>query len=169
MCPLRRYKQRENLTPWMVADIYREMRYRDRLAKLFRATRSNESLCALRRQRNIVNSRIDTAKKNYIQRILNENSKNPKKFWKIINELLNGRRTSNEYAQFIDPTTNEPIQFGAEAEFLNSYFCNIIDRLYIDENIDVNHYQQIDSDLDELYGHIESTLDLTDDLITVGE
>ena len=169
MCPLRRYKQRENLTPWMVADIYREMRYRDRLAKLFRATRSNESLCALRRQRNIVNSRIDTAKKNYIQRILNENSKNPKKFWKIINELLNGRRTSNEYAQFIDPTTNEPIQFGAEAEFLNSYFCNIIDRLDIDENIDVNHYQQIDSDLDELYGHIESTLDLTDDLVTVGE
>ena len=29
MCPMRRYRQLEILTPWMVADIYREIRVRE--------------------------------------------------------------------------------------------------------------------------------------------
>ena len=98
MCPIRRYKQLEHLTPWMEADIYREMRYRE-----------------IRRQRNVVNSKIEIAKKNYITRILNENNKNPRKFWKLVNELLNGKRSATEYAQFFDPTTNVKIPFGDEA------------------------------------------------------
>ena len=98
MCPIRRYKQLEHLTPWMEEDIYREMGYREK-----------------RRQRNVVNSKIEIAKKNYIIRILNENNKNPRKFWKLVNELLNGKRSATEYAQFFDPTTNVKIPFGDEA------------------------------------------------------
>ena len=116
MCPVRRYKQREKLTPWMVADIYRQIRLRDKLARVFRYTRSNESLCKLRRQRNIVNSAIEAAKRDYIHRILHENTKSPKKFWKLINDLLKGQNSSNEYAQFIDPSTNTPVPLGHEAD-----------------------------------------------------
>ena len=154
MCPIRRYKQREILTPWMVADIYREIRIRERILVVFR-TRSNESLCALRRQRNIVNSKIETAKKNYIHKIMNENNKNPRKFWKVINELLNGKKTATEYPQFIDPVTKVHIPFGNEAHFLNSYFCNIIDRLDLDSNITLDEYRLIETDLNKMYGHTE--------------
>ena len=169
MCPVRRFKQREFLTPWMYADIFREMRFRDRLVKNFRQTRTNYSLCALRRQRNIVNSKIETAKKNYIQRILNENVKNPRKFWKLVNELLHGRKCGDDHAQFIDPSTNDTIPFGSEAEFLNSYFCNIIDHLGLDDNVDNNHYRRVEQDLNDIYGQIDSHFELVNDLITVGE
>ena len=169
MCPIRRFKQREKLTPWMDASIYRDMRFRDILCKLFRRTRSNESLCGLRRQRNIVNSRVESAKKAYIYKILQENNKNPRKFWKLVNELLNGRRSTVEHAQFVDPHSNVNVPPGDEAEFLNNYFCNITDRLGIDTNVYPEQLQLIEMDLNELYGHIDTTFDLTDDLITVDE
>ena len=170
---------------------------------------SNKSLCALRRQRNMVNSKIETAKKNYIYKILNENSKNPRKFWKLVNELLNGKKTSTEYVQFIDPVTNDPISQGREATFMNSFFlsyrisnndikttrlaffvdvallkfirrfelhsfffrdfCNITERLGLDNPIDHDEYHRIDIDLDELYGHIETNFDLVNDLVTTAE
>ena len=150
MCPIRRFKQRETLTPWMVVDIYREIRLRDRLVIIFKQARTHQSLCALRRQRTIANSKIETAKKNYIQRILNENVTNQWEFGKLINEHLNGKKFANEYAQLIDPNTNDRFPFGDEAEFLNSYFCYITDRLGLDENIVQEQYRRIESDLSDL-------------------
>ena len=100
---------------------------------------------------------------------MNENVKNPRKFWKLLNELLNGRKCDNEYAQFIDPSTNDHILFGGETEFLNSYFCNIIDRLGLDDNVGNIQYQRVELDLNDLYGQIDSHFDLADDSITVGE
>ena len=85
MCPYRRYKQREVLTPWMHAGIYSAIRTRNEMVKIFNYTRSNESLIRLRRQRNIVNSMIEVAKKDYINRTLHQNSRNSKKFWRMIN------------------------------------------------------------------------------------
>ena len=120
-------------------------------------------------QRNIVNSKIETAKKEYIRKVLNENTKNPRKFWKIINQLLKGSGLPNETAQFINPVNSEPVPFGDEADFLNNYFCNIVDRLDLDNNFDNTMSQNIDTDLEGMYGHIVNTFDICDDLITSGE
>ena len=53
--------------------------------------------------------------------------------------------------QFIDPNSNDHSPFGAEAEFLNSYFCNIIDQLGLDDNVDNAQYHHIELDLSDLY------------------
>ena len=66
MCPVKRYKQRQHITSWMNADIYRAIRLRDRLVKTFRLTRTNQDLIRMRQQRNKVNSLIEKAKKDYI-------------------------------------------------------------------------------------------------------
>ena len=53
--------------------------------------------------------------------------------------------------------------------FLNSYFCNITDRLGLDNHIDPFSYPKIDSDINDMYGHLESTFDLTEFPITPDE
>ena len=86
-----------------------------------------------------------------------------------MNELLHGKKNTAQYAQFVDPVTNDLIPFGDEAEFMNSYFCNIFDRLGLDKDIDQDEYRHINSDLDGLYGHIDTNFDLVDELVTTGE
>ena len=77
----------------------------------------------MRRQRNKVNGLIECAKRNYILNALRMNSKNPKKFWRIINGMLKGTSSIGQTVQFIDPDTNVPIPEGSQPDYLNSYFC----------------------------------------------
>ena len=83
MCPFRKYRQREHITPWLTAEIYKAMRERDTFMKLFKQTGHEGYLSMARRYRNHVNGMIRKAKSNYIQRQLNINEKNSKKFWRV--------------------------------------------------------------------------------------
>ena len=79
MCPYKRYKQREVLKPWLNADIYREIRYRDKCMKLFRITGHQCYFRLACQARNRVNGMVDRAKSCYFKNVLNDNSKNPNK------------------------------------------------------------------------------------------
>ena len=70
MCPLKNYRQSAIITPWITADIYRAMRYRDRLIALYKATSNSHYLTLAKQQRNVVNSMVESAKKLYISSIL---------------------------------------------------------------------------------------------------
>ena len=52
MCPFRKFKQREKITPWLTPDIYRAMRSRDRYISLFRVTGCQQYLTMARKSRN---------------------------------------------------------------------------------------------------------------------
>ena len=165
MCPYRRYRHREKITPWMHAAIYREIRVRTEMVKIFNYTRTNYSLTRLRRQRNVVNSMIDTAKRDYVNRMLHQNSRNPKKFWRIINHMLKGFSNKVESIQLIDNNVNVP--HGEEATFLNGYFCNISDRLGLSNDLVIE--ETINEDLNNMYGIIDNVFDLTEDEILAPE
>ena len=167
MCPFRRYRQREFPTPWMTPDIYTEIRLRARFVKLFNRFRSNNFLILLRRQRNKVNSLIDNAKRDYIINSLHQNSKNPKKFWRIVNNMLKGSSEKSHTVQFIDPDSNDPMPDGFQADFLNSYFCNISKRLGLSDSPLIA--PEMDDDLHNMYGHIDSEFELLDDEILSAE
>ena len=83
MCPLKRYKQRENPTPWINADIYKAMRYRDSLVNLFKATQNSLYMTLVRHQRNIVNSLTESAKRTFIMTTLRNNISVPKSLRKL--------------------------------------------------------------------------------------
>ena len=167
MCPYRRYKQRKFPSPWLTAEIYREIRNRSRIVKLFNYTRLNHHLILMRRQRNKVNSLIESAKRNYIINSLRQNTRNPKKFWRIINDMLKGTSTVCQTVQFIDPDTNDSIPEGTQADYLNSYYCNIAHRLGLsnDPNID----PETVNDLQGMYGDVGNNFDLSEDEILVPE
>ena len=136
MCPFKRYKQREQVTPWLTPEIYRLMRERDQFIKLFKVTRLQDHLFQARRYRNMVNSLISKAKGNYIKGQLNQNSKNPKKFWRIIKNIIAPSTDTTASTRFKDQQTGEYVEIGSEADFLNNYYINIVRNLNIPPNVD---------------------------------
>ena len=164
MCPYKRYKQRENLTPWVSAEIYRSMRYHDSLINLYKATKDSLYLTLAKRQRNVVNSMIETAKRQYISTTLNNNSSCPKKFWRQINVLLKGENSNINQTNLIDPVTNLDVPKGNEANFLNEYFCNISQRLGLDLNNDLGYRNNNHLDV---YAMMDSVFNILDDPPTI--
>ena len=65
---------------------------------------------------------------------LNQNSRKPKKFWRIIKDLISPKGDITAMARFIDPITNVYVEQGSEANFLNNYFINIVQNLNIPTN-----------------------------------
>ena len=89
-----------------------------------------------RQFRNIVNSliMICEAKGDYIKLQPNQNSRKPKKFWRIIKDLISPKGDITAMAKFIDPITNVYVEQGSEANVLNNYFINIVRNLNIPTN-----------------------------------
>ena len=69
MCPFKRYKQCEKVTPWLTAEIYCAMRQRDVYIRLFRATGCQQYLQFSRTARNKLNQMIRRAKSAFIKKI----------------------------------------------------------------------------------------------------
>ena len=92
--------------------------------------------------RNIVDSLICKANGNYVRQKLQQNSRNPKEFWRIIKDLTNPRIDVTATARFIDQTTNQYVEIGRQPDFLNNYFINIVQNLNIlpDDNTVHNVY-----------------------------
>ena len=67
MCPIKRFKQKAKITPWLSADIYRAMRKRDNFISLFKATGNQYYLIMARRHRNKVNQMVSSAKSIFIK------------------------------------------------------------------------------------------------------
>ena len=166
MCPLKKYRQRESITPWITPEIYRNIRYRNSLVNLYNITKNNLYLNLMRQQRNVVNSMIDSAKKAYISTLLDNNSTCPKKFWKLINQFLKGNHGVTIRPKFVDPDNSTEVPMGDEAEFLNNYFCNISQRLGFNPNDQVTYSN---NDYLNIYDNIDNIFDLSADPILVDE
>ena len=166
MCPYKKVLSRKNRPLWINQDIFRAIRERKRLLKLYRITGNNNTFRSLCILRNRVNSMIDRAKSKYIKDKLYLNSKNPKKFWQTINALIKGNIEVNiGNFTFTDPATGLPVPKDHVPEYLNQYFANIAESTRGNEstidknlgNIYMHDYPGFDfrpPTTDELYVHI---------------
>ena len=146
MCSFKRYRQREKVTPWLTAVVYRAMRDRDRYVSLFRVTGSQYYLPLMRSSRNKVNQLVHSAKATFIRNQLNLNSNNPKKFWRVVDGLINPAKRTSFTTRFYDSSKNEYVPSGSESEFLNEYCVNIVKNLGIEKsNEDCNNVCDVDT------------------------
>ena len=166
MCPYKKYRQRETVTPWITADIYCNIRYRDSLVNLYMITKNDLYLTLMRQQRNIVNSMIESAKKVYISQLLDNNARNPKRFWKHINQFLKGDYSSYHVPNFKDPNDGSTVPSGQEPAFLDEFFCNISTRLGFGRNDNIDF---TDNNYMDTYDRIDDMFDLYADPPTIGE
>ena len=131
MCPLKRYKQREVVKPWLTPEIYRAIRSREQSIKVFQSTGCQHYYKLACTLRNRINVMIDQAKANYFKNVLHTNSKNPKKFWRILKNFTDNNPDRNVSSNFIDPVSKMDIPSHETPDFLNAYFVNIVERLNI--------------------------------------
>ena len=129
MCPYKRIVSRKKVTPWITPEIYTASREKKRLIKAYRVSKDSAILCQARIQRNIVNGLIEKAKTEFILNSLNSNAKKPKKFWRIINSLID-EQDSVDITSYIfrDIITHDPISKEDTPDFLNSFFVEIAER-----------------------------------------
>ena len=86
--PLMSKKTRGKQTPWMSGQIKKVMYQRDNQLKKAKLSNRDEDWKLYRSLRNQVTAQIRKAKCNYNKKLIQDNSDNPKTFWKTINKIL---------------------------------------------------------------------------------
>ena len=149
MCPYKKVVTRKKNTPWLTTEIYRAIREKKILIKDYKKKRDSEILRSARTQRNKVNSLVNKAKTDYILRSLQINIKKPKKFWKVIKELIDGDECVDITSYFFkDPLTGSYIVKDETPDFLNHFFANIAERTRPRPN---NHIERITDCYEDVY------------------
>ena len=88
MCPYKTIHVRKVPTPWITPDIYKMIKEKRDLVKTYKTYSQQDILKQLRILRNKLNTRIDKAKASYIENKLHLYGKHPKRFWRIINDMI---------------------------------------------------------------------------------
>ena len=129
MCPLKKIFVRKRQPPWIDGFIFKLIRDRERLSRLFRNTGDSDVLREFKIVRNKVTESIRKARSVYINLALTRNKNDPRKFWRMVNSLYNNTATSTYDGSFVDPMTGIDIPSQAIPSFLNDYFATIGTRL----------------------------------------
>ena len=125
MCPLKKMFVSKKQPPWLTKDIYRMIRDRERLSRLFRNTGDSDVLRRFKIVRNKVTQSIRDARSAYINLSLVRNKNNPRKFWRIITGICQSSDHVEYDGDFIDPLTGIMVPLDNVSMFLNGYFANI--------------------------------------------
>ena len=74
-------------SPWITAELTKEMNIRDQFLRKARKTNKTDDWSAYKRKRNYIKNEIQRSKRNYYKLKLEENARKPDRFWKIIKEI----------------------------------------------------------------------------------
>ena len=128
-CPLKTFRSKENSPAWISHDIITLSKDRDTAWVKARSTNNADDWEIARRLRNWSNNAIKAAKADYIQGQLEENKKDPKKFWRSIKQVL-----SDNITGLIDikgPLNNESLPKNQQAQVINDFFTGIGEKLAV--------------------------------------
>ena len=109
--------------------------------------------------RNIVNGTISRAKADYIKNQLRINQRIPKKFWRIIHNIIAPKTDIISGNWFFDQTVNDFVNVSDEPNFLNRFLVDIVANLEI---------LQSDNLCENIYD-VQNSFCFTDDMPTVPE
>ena len=74
--------------PWMTPDLKQQMAERDRLQRRHRTSKLTAHKAEYNRKRNIVNSNVKKAKKDYFKNLLSNSTQDPDNFWTNLKKIF---------------------------------------------------------------------------------
>ena len=134
IAPVKTFKFRNSKPGWLSNDLIEMMRDRDLALKRARKSKNIEVKKHARSIRNLVNHYIKQARSEYLKEQLENLKDKPKKFWNIINDIINPNNKSNTFKLTDDQGIC--MEDHEAAETINNYFANIGKNLA--ENIVLN-------------------------------
>ena len=123
IAPVKVFKFRNTKPGWLSNDLLEMMHDRDVALKRARKSRNPEEKRHARSMRYLVNHYIKQARSEYLKEQLENLKDKPKKFWNILNDIINPNNKSNTFKL----TDDQGICMGDSeaAETINNYFANI--------------------------------------------
>ena len=129
MCPMKIFRIASSKSPWISNDLLEIIQ--DKNSQLDRAKRTKrlDDWQLARQMRNECNLLVKRAKARYIQEQAEQDSKDPKKFWKNISDILPNCKNLKAPINLVDTTTKLPVPENDTAAFINNFFVDIGPRL----------------------------------------
>ena len=125
ICPMVDMKISNGNPSWFCNEILEEIHLKDELHNLFKRSKDSVDWQNFKIQNNIVKNMIKNSKENFIQDQLEQNSGNPNKFWRYVNNItgLGKQKSSVEHINLVDDNGND-IQGDTAAEYMNEYYAS---------------------------------------------
>ena len=126
-CPKKKMRFRNDSPEWITKDMIFEISHKDYLYSKAKSTNDPSDWENFRKKKNEVKKLLSTAKEDHIKEKLNDLNGNPRKFWRVINEMSGTGKNSTrgKGCTKIEDDQGTIYENAEAAEFLNNYYVNI--------------------------------------------
>ena len=124
MCPLKTFHIKNYRPDWMTDELIEQIKDRDYFYRKAKSTGDEDAWNIAKYLRNTTNSNIRQAKRDFVLDELRQNERNPKKFWKVIRDVIPADKSST-HLDILLKDAGSKIDKGKVAHFINEYFVNV--------------------------------------------
>ena len=124
MCPIRTFRIKNYRPDWVTNELIEQIKDRDYFYKKAKTTGSKDDWNIAKHLRNLTNSHIRLAKRDFILNELKRNDNNAKKFWKTIKSVLpTGKEGTSD--DILLKNGQDSVDRNDVASFINDFFINV--------------------------------------------
>ena len=124
MCPVRTFHIKNYRPDWMTRELIEQVKDRDYFYKKAKTSGDRDAWNVARYLRNVTNSNIRQAKREFVLDELRHHDDNPKKFWKVIRKIVPSDKTVDS-RDILLKHDGVKLDKNKVAHFINDYFINV--------------------------------------------
>ena len=124
MCPMKTFHIKNYRPDWITKELIEQIKDRDYFYKQAKKTGDTDMWNIAKHLRNITNSNIRHAKRDFVLHELKQNEHNVKKFWKVIRSVIPSKKSSSG-SEILLRDGPEKVDRTEVAHFINNYFVNV--------------------------------------------
>ena len=125
LCPIREYRLPEIREPWITNEAIEAIRDKDNLLKKAKKSNAKVDWDLAKEARNRVGRDLKTLRADFLKRQQEANWGDPKKFWKVVSEILPKKAKGRNDIWLKDQLKGHPITQENTPDYINSFFTNI--------------------------------------------
>ena len=124
-CPLKTFKVQEIKEAWVTDELLEEIKDKDRLLNIAKKFNREEDWVLARRERNRVSKLVRGAKAEFVKERQKELEGEPRKFWKLISEIVPGKKQTQRGIHLVNQTNRSEIEESKVADHINEFFTSV--------------------------------------------
>ena len=124
MCPLREFRIKNYRPDWMTDELIEQTKDRDYFYHKAKLTGDVDAWNIAKFLRNVTNSNIRQAKRDFVLEELKQNERNPRKFWKVIRGVIPSDKSTDK-KDILLKDNGKKLKKEDVAHFINDYFINV--------------------------------------------
>ena len=126
-CPMKEMKFRDDSPEWITKDMVQEIFYKDYLYKKAKHSKDENDWNLFHKKKNEVKKLLANAKEEFLKNKLDEHGNNPRKFWRVVNEMsgLGINKSKKAGCTKLVDENGTSYENQEASDFLNNYYVNV--------------------------------------------